>query len=221
MSDFRNIPDGGWRRLTRDLSPPAGLADRPFCLRRLTASQGRFNARTQGQAYHYPGMRIMASSPPRLFVCSVAALPIPPFLKMGSWPATVHTAQRISNVSGRPIQLPDCRQPAQSHRFGWICAEWRRKETCLNLRQIFVEIYLNLMYVSGHSPDRPVRFGRSGEPCGFRLSPGSAGRRQLNPEIRCWLAFSGYAFPPPPPEMLGPHETSRSRPKCAGPAPPH
>ena len=137
LSDFRNIPDDGWRRLTRDLSPPAGLADRPFCLRRLAASQGRFNARTQGQAYHYPGMRIMASSPPRLFVCSVAALPIPPFSKMGSWPATVHTAQRISNVSGRPIQLPGCRQPAQSHRFGWVCAEWRRKETCLKLRQIF------------------------------------------------------------------------------------
>lgn len=58
------------------LLPPAGLADCPFCLRRLTALWSRFNARTQGQAYHYPDMRVIAASPPRLVVRSVTALPL-------------------------------------------------------------------------------------------------------------------------------------------------
>ena len=32
---------------------------------------------------------------------------------------------RISDVSNRPIQFSDCRQPAQMHRCRYIRAEWR------------------------------------------------------------------------------------------------
>ena len=79
IGDFRNTLDGAGTPNT-GLSPPAVLTGRPLCLRRLTARQGRFNARTETRrVYHYPDMRIMASSPPRLVVRSVAAPPIPPF----------------------------------------------------------------------------------------------------------------------------------------------
>lgn len=53
---------------------------------------GRFNARTQGQAYHYPGMRVVATSPPRLVMCPAAAPPLSSFLIAGSWPARLYTA---------------------------------------------------------------------------------------------------------------------------------
>ena len=39
---------------------------------------------------------------------------------------------RISDVPSGPIQLPDCRQPAQAYRIQYTCAGWRR---CRNVPQ--------------------------------------------------------------------------------------
>ena len=66
--------------------PPAVLADRPHCLRRLTARQGRF---TLGlwldKCIFNPDVQIIATGPPRPAVRQWTAPPFPPF-SAGSWP---------------------------------------------------------------------------------------------------------------------------------------
>ena len=117
-TDFRNTLDGAGTPHT-GISPPAGLAGCPLCLRRLTAFSGRFNARAEtGQSY-LPDMRVIASRPATACLGADGCSPYTSLLKVGSWPAQLphgFPLGRISDVSNGPIQLSGCRQPAQARR---------------------------------------------------------------------------------------------------------
>ena len=64
--------------LTRDFHPLRFSQVTLFACDGSQPRRGCFNARTEtGQAYHYPDMRVVAASPPRLAVRLAAALPIP------------------------------------------------------------------------------------------------------------------------------------------------
>lgn len=98
------------------LSPPAGLADYPHCLRRLTASWGRFNARAvAGQAYHYPGMRVIAPGPPRPVVSGAAAYPYPPFSKRGHGRPTPTRLSSRTAYQTYPVDLFNYQTVASPH----------------------------------------------------------------------------------------------------------
>lgn len=117
------------------ISPPAVLTGCPLCLRRLTACQGRFNARTEAGQSYLPDMRVIAPGQPRPICAQKAAPPIPPLL-VGIMACSIPHGfpfGRIPDVSNRPIQFSGCRQPAQGRLGGRICAEWRQ---CRNLSQI-------------------------------------------------------------------------------------
>ena len=116
------------------ISPPAVLTGCPLCLRRLTAFQGRFNARTEAGQSYLPNMRVIAPSQPRPVCAQKAAPPIPPLL-VGIMACSIPHGfpfGRISDVSNRPIQFSDCCQPAQAYRSGYIRAEWQK---CRNVSQ--------------------------------------------------------------------------------------
>ena len=147
IGDFRNTLDGAGTPNT-GLSPPAVLTGRPLCLRRLTARQGRFNARTETRrVYHYPGMRVMAPNPPRLVVRSVAAPPIPPFFLRDHGQLTFTRLSFRATYQTYPVDLfnsQDCCQPAEARRnsgplpYGNIVFV----EICLKLRHIFLGVRL-------------------------------------------------------------------------------
>ena len=80
---------------------------------------------------------ICGSSPPsqpRLVCARKAAPPIPPLL-VGIMACSIPHGfpfGRISDVSNRPIQFSDCRQPARMHRCRYIRAEWRVSKSVSN-----------------------------------------------------------------------------------------
>ena len=89
---FQEPLDGAGTPYT-GISPPAVLTGCPLCLRRLTACQGRFNARTEAGQSYLPDMRVIAPSQPRLVCARKAAPPIPPFL---SWDRGLLNPARLS-----------------------------------------------------------------------------------------------------------------------------
>ena len=104
--------------------PPAGLAGCPLCLRRLTASLDRFNARTEtGQSY-LPDMRIIAPRPATACLCADGCSPYTSLLKVGSWPAHSRTAFLSDAYRTYPVDLFNYRTVASPHRRA--CADWRR-----------------------------------------------------------------------------------------------
>ena len=80
---------------------------------------------------------ICGSSPPsqpRLVCARKAAPPIPPLL-VGIMACSIPHGfpfGRISDVSNRPIQFSDCRQPARMHRCRYIRAEWQVSKSVSN-----------------------------------------------------------------------------------------
>ena len=75
------------------ISPPAVLTGCPLCLRRLTAFQGRFNARTEAGQSYLPDIRVIAPDQPRSVCARKAAPPIPPF---SSWDRGLLNPARLS-----------------------------------------------------------------------------------------------------------------------------
>lgn len=132
-NDFRSILDGGWLRLTRDFHP---LRVSQITLFACDGSRPDGAASTLGLRLgkriiiliygSWPQARhslLCARWPLALYLLSfggVLASSLPHGFPFG----------RISNVSSRPIQLPDCRQPAQARRWWWVCAEWQRLSKC-------------------------------------------------------------------------------------------
>ena len=118
-SRFQEHTGRCWRTLHGNFTP-CGSRRLPLCLRRLTASLDRFNARTEtGQSY-LPDMRIIAPRPATACLCADGCSPYTSLLKVGSWPAHSRTAflsDAYRTYSG-PIQLSNCRQPAPGRRKG-------------------------------------------------------------------------------------------------------
>ena len=112
-------------RLTRELHPLRFSQVILFACDGSWSRWDHFNARTRGQVYHYTDMRVIASQTCHgLFVRSVAARPIPPSSRWGHGlplSARLSLPGRIPNVSSRPIQFPDCRQPAQARLSVGLC----------------------------------------------------------------------------------------------------
>ena len=125
---FRNTLDGAGTPYT-GISPPAGLAGCPLCLRRLTASLDRFNARTEtGQSY-LPDMRHHAPRPATACLCADGCSPYTSLLKVGSWPAHSRTAflsdaYRTYQWTYSIIELSPARTGPPERRRA--CADWRR-----------------------------------------------------------------------------------------------
>jgi len=133
LSNFSGTHWTALARLTRDFHPLRFTQITPFACDGPRPHRGRFNARTRGQAYHYPDMRVIAPSPPRLVVRPAAAPPVPPHVGIvaGCF-RTAFPSGRISNVSSGPIQFSNCCQPAQIRRSGKLAENGR---SCRNTSQ--------------------------------------------------------------------------------------
>ena len=149
------------------ISPPAVLTGCPLCLRRLTAYQGRFNARTEAGQSYLPDMRVIAPKPATACLCAEGCSPYTSSLKLGSWPAQSRTAFLSDAYRMYPIDLFNSRTVASPHRC--------------TVADTFVpnggsvEICLKLSHISG---DRQKR--KAAVPP-FSLSVNFAGKR---PECR-------------------------------------
>ncbi len=121
---------------------PAGLAGCPLCLPTAHGPWGA--ASTLGLRLDNrisPDMRIIASRPATACLCADGCSPYTSLLQSGvmacSFPHGFPLG-RISDVPSGPIQLPDCRQPAQARRKGRrACADWRRCRKSPFLREVF------------------------------------------------------------------------------------
>ena len=98
------------------ISPPAVLTGCPLCLRRLTACQGRFNARTEAGQSYLPDMRVIAPKPATACLCAEGCSPYTSSLKLGSWPAQSRTAFLSGAYRMYPIDLFNSRTVASPHR---------------------------------------------------------------------------------------------------------
>lgn len=98
------------------ISPPAVLTGCPLCLRRLTAFQGRFNARTEAGQSYLPDMRVIAPKPATACLCAEGCSPYTSSLKLGSWPAQSRTAFLSGAYRMYPIDLFNSRTFACPHR---------------------------------------------------------------------------------------------------------
>ena len=98
------------------ISPPAVLTGCPLCLRRLTAFQGRFNARTEAGQSYLPDMRVIAPKPATACLCAEGCSPYTSSLKLGSWPAQSRTAFLSGAYRMYPIDLFNSRTVASPHR---------------------------------------------------------------------------------------------------------
>ena len=98
------------------ISPPPVLTGCPLCLRRLTAFQGRFNARTEAGQSYLPDMRVIAPKPATACLCAEGCSPYTSSLKLGSWPAQSRTAFLSGAYRMYPIDLFNSRTVASPHR---------------------------------------------------------------------------------------------------------
>lgn len=149
------------------ISPPAVLTGCPLCLRRLTAYQGRFNARTEAGQSYLPDMRVIAPKPATACLCAEGCSPYTSSLKLGSWPAQSRTAFLSDAYRMYPIDLFNFRAVASPHRGVSADASVPNGGS--------VEICLKLSHISG---DRQKR--KAAAPP-FSLSVNFAGKR---PECR-------------------------------------
>lgn len=149
------------------ISPPAVLTGCPLCLRRLTARQGRFNARTEAGQSYLPDMRVIASKPATACLCAEGCSPYTSFLKLGSWPAQSRTAFLSGAYRMYPIDLFNSRTVASPH--GCTVADTSVPNgKCRNLSQI-----------EPHSQRQTKEKGGSAPP--YSLSVSFSGKR---PECR-------------------------------------
>ena len=122
--------------LTRDFHPLRFSQIILFACDGSRPCMGRFNARTQGQAYHCTDMRVMASSLPQLVVRPAAAPPIPPSL---CWDHGQLTSARLSSRAAYqtyPVDLfnyQGCCQPAQIHLSGGPGPDGKRCRKCVSI----------------------------------------------------------------------------------------
>ena len=89
---FQEPLDGAGTPYT-GISPPAVLTGCPLCLRRLTACQGRFNARTEAGQSYLPDMRVIAPKPATACLCAEGCSPYTSFL---SWDHGLLNPARLS-----------------------------------------------------------------------------------------------------------------------------
>lgn len=149
------------------ISPPAVLTGCPLCLRRLTACQGRFNARTEAGQSYLPDMRVIAPKPATACLCAEGCSPYTSSLKLGSWPAQSRTAFLSGAYRMYPIDLFNSRTVASPH--GCTVADTSVPNgECRNLSQI-----------EPHSQRQAKEKGGSAPP--FSLSVSFSGKR---PECR-------------------------------------
>ena len=121
------------------ISPPAVLTGCPLCLRRLTACQGRFNARTEAGQSYLPDMRVIAPKPATACLCAEGCSPYTSSLKLGSWPAQSRTAFLSGAYRMYPIDLFNSRTVASPHRGASVDASVPNGgsvEICLKLSHI-------------------------------------------------------------------------------------
>ena len=121
------------------ISPPAVLTGCPLCLRRLTAFQGRFNARTEAGQSYLPDMRVIAPKPATACLCAEGCSPYTSSLKLGSWPAQSRTAFLSGAYRMYPIDLFNSRTVASPHRCTVSDRGIRERRRCaafLRFRQL-------------------------------------------------------------------------------------
>lgn len=136
---FQEPLDGAGTPYT-GISPPAVLTGCPLCLRRLTAFQGRFNARTEAGQSYLPDMRVIAPKPATACLCAEGCSPYTSSLKLGSWPAQSRTAFLSGAYRMYPIDLFNSRTVASPHRCtvaDTFVPNGGSVEICLKLSHIF------------------------------------------------------------------------------------
>ena len=89
---FQEPLDGAGTPYT-GISPPAVLTGCPLCLRRPTACQGRFNARTEAGQSYLPDMRVIAPKPATACLCAEGCSPYTSSL---SWDRGLLNPARLS-----------------------------------------------------------------------------------------------------------------------------
>ena len=126
------------------ISPPAVLTGCPLCLRRLTAFQGRFNARTEAGQSYLPDMRVIAPKPATACLCAEGCSPYTSSLKLGSWPAQSRTAFLSGAYRMYPMYLFNFQAVASPH--GCTAADpfvpnGDSVEMCLKLSHIIIQAH--------------------------------------------------------------------------------
>ena len=121
------------------ISPPAVLTGCPLCLRRLTACQGRFNARAEAGQSYLPDMRVIAPKPATACLCAEGCSPYTSSLKLGSWPAQSRTAFLSDAYRMYPIDLFNFQAVASPHggtTIGASVPNGGSVEICLKMSHI-------------------------------------------------------------------------------------
>ena len=152
------------------ISPPAVLTGCPLCLRRLTAYQGRFNARTEAGQSYLPDMRVIAPMPATACLCAEGCSPYTSSLKLGSWPAQSRTAFLSGAYRMYPIDLFNSRTVASPHRCtvaDTFVPNGGSVEICLKLSHISGDRQKRKAAAPPFSLSFPALWGRvwKGKPC--------------------------------------------------------